>query len=77
MIREEISDLLHRSPFLPFTIHLTSGERFEVRDSALAALLKSGLFIAFPNSDRRIVVPFLHIAAAVATNGRETKRRKR
>ncbi len=79
MIRQEIEELLHQQPFQPFIIRLSSGDRFSVRDSALAALLKSGIFIAQPNSDRRVIVPFLHIAAIETTNGnsRRTSRRRK
>lgn len=79
MIRQELDELLHRQPFEPFAIRLTSGDRYEVHDSALAALLKSSIFIAHPNSDRRVIVPFLHIAAIETPNGRQktsTRRRK-
>ena len=71
MIRHELEELLQQHPFQPFLIRVTSGERYEVRNSALAALLKSAIFIAFPNSDRRIIVPFLHIAAVETPNGRQ------
>jgi len=71
MIRDEIEELLLQHPFGPFLIRVTSGERYEVRNSALAALLKSAIFIAFPNSDRRVIVPFLHVAAIEIRNGRQ------
>lgn len=71
MIRDEIRDLLRQQPFEPFLIRVTSGERYEIRHSELAALLKSAIFIAFPNSDRRVIVPFLHIAAVETSNGRQ------
>ncbi|MCC7290779.1 MAG: hypothetical protein IT449_01815 [Phycisphaerales bacterium] len=69
MIRKEIDDLMHRVPFQPFAIQLTSGDRYEVRDAALAAMLRSAIFIAFPKSDERVIVPYLHIAAAETGNG--------
>jgi len=71
MIRDEIRELLLQQPFQPFLIRVTSGERYEVRNSELAALLKSAIFIAFPNSDRRVIVPFLHVAAIEIRNGRQ------
>ena len=71
MIRDEIRELLLQQPFQPFLIRVTSGERYEVRNSELAALLKSAVFIAFPKSDRRVIVPFLHIAAVETPNGRQ------
>ena len=70
MIRQEIADLLRQQPFEPFVIRLTSGDRYEVPDSTLAALLKSGIFIAQRNSDKRVIVPFLHIAAIETGNGK-------
>ena len=80
MIRKEIEELLLQHPFEPFFIRATSGERFEVRNSALAALLKSAIFIAFPNSDRRVIIPLLHVASVEILNGRHraaSGRRKR
>jgi len=76
MIRTEIVELLHQQPFEPFILRLTSGDHYEIRDIALVAMLKSGIFIAKPNSDRRVIVPFLHIAAVETTNGRNGKRTK-
>ena len=38
MIRNEIEELLLQHPFEPFLIRVTSGERYEIRNSALAAL---------------------------------------
>jgi hypothetical protein len=80
VIRDEIEELLLQHPFEPFLIQATSGERYEVRNPALAALLKSAVFIAFPNSDRRVIVPFLHVASVEVFNGRHrppSARRKR
>ena len=80
MIRDEIEELLLQHPFQSFLIHTTGGERYEVHNSALAALLKSAIFIAFPNSDRRIIVPFLHVASVETPNGRPrapSRKRKR
>lgn len=79
MIRNEIDELLHQQPFEPFVIRLTSGDHYEIRDVALVAMLKSGIFIARPNSDHRVIVPFLHIAAVETSNGHASKppRRRR
>lgn len=77
MIRNEIDELLHQQPFEPFVIRLTSGDHYEVRDVALVAMLKSGIFIAKPNSDQRVIVPFPHISAVETTNGRSRRRSSR
>lgn len=79
MIRDDIFELLHQQPFKPFNIRLSSGDHYKIRDVALVALLKSGIFIARPNSDQRVIVPFLHIAAVKTSNGHSpngTRRRK-
>jgi hypothetical protein len=70
MIRQELEELLLQHPFEPFFIQATGGARYEVRNSTLAALLKSAIFIAFPNSDRRVIIPFLHVATVEILNGR-------
>ena len=70
MIRKGIEELLLQHPFGQFLIRATSGDRFEVLSSALAALLKSAILIGFPNSDRRVIVPFLHVASVEILNGR-------
>jgi hypothetical protein len=69
MIRQEIDELIHRHPFEPFSIHLTSDDRFDVWDSGQVAQLKSGIFIAQRNSDKRVIIPFLHISAVQTVNG--------
>jgi hypothetical protein len=63
MARDDLKDLLTRDPFQPFRVRLTSGDHYDIRAPFCAAMLKSRLFIALPNSDRSVVVPYLHIAA--------------
>lgn len=77
MIKQEIDDLIHRHPFQPFTVRLTSDDRFDVWDSGQVAQLKSGIFIAELNSDRRVTIPFLHISAVQIMNGRDKDVRRR
>ena len=77
MIRDEILERLQQHPFEPFVVRVTSGDSYQVRDSAQAALLKSGVFIAFPNSDRRVIIPFLHISAVETANGHRSSRRRK
>ncbi len=63
MTADTIRDMLHREPFEPFRIVTTSGEAYTVRNPDLVALMKSEVFIAQPNSDRRTFVPLLHVSA--------------
>ena len=68
---ENIQELLNREPFLPFRLIMTSGKTYEVVSSNSAALLKSEVFVVFPDGERWAHVPFLHIASIdTLTNGR-------
>ena len=61
--KDNLQKLLSRDPFEPFRVRLTSGDHYDIRSPFSAALMKSRLFIALPNSDKSVYVPFLHIAA--------------
>jgi len=77
---ENIQELLNREPFLPFRLIMTSGKTYEVVSPNSAALLKSEVFVVFPDGERWAHVPFLHIASIeTVANGRcrRTSRRKR
>lgn len=77
---DNIQELLNREPFLPFRLIMSSGKTYEVVSPNSAALLKSEVFVVFPDGERWAHVPFLHIASieTVANGrGRRTTRRKR
>ncbi len=77
---ENIRELLNREPFLPFRLIMTSGKTYDVVSPNSAALLKSEVFVVFPDGERWAHVPFLHIASieTIANGrGRRTPRRKR
>jgi hypothetical protein len=77
---ENIQELLNREPFLPFRLIMSSGKTYEVVSPNSAALLKSEVFVVFPDGERWAHVPFLHIASieTVANGrGRRTAPRKR
>lgn len=66
--------MLDREPFEPFRIVLASGDEFEVGDPHLVALLKSGVFVAAPDSDRRTFIPYQHVLSVETIgNGRTTR----
>ena len=68
---ENIQELLNREPFLPFRLIMTSGKTYEVVSPNSAALLKSEVFVVFPDGARWAHVPFLHIASIeTIANGR-------
>lgn len=69
MAIEDLRELLLSDPFRPFRIRLTSGDHYDIRHPLSAALMKSRLFIAVPNTDKSNYVPYLHIAALETLNG--------
>lgn len=76
---ENIRELLNRDPFLPFRLIMTRGKTYEVVGPNSAVLLKSEVFIIFPDGERWAHVPFLHIASIETVSddrGRRTPRRK-
>jgi len=80
MIRENIRELLDRDPFVPFRLVMTGGKVYEVVSPNSAALLKSEVFVVFPDGERGAHVPFLHIASIetiVNGRGRGSGRSKR
>lgn len=62
MTREELRELMQREPFRPFRVRASSGRAAWVVRPELAVLMKSGLFVAEPDSDRSVFVPYLDIA---------------
>lgn len=78
MATDDLRELLKRDPFEPFRVRLTRGDHYDVRDPHLAVLMKSRLFIALPQSDRSVYVPYLRIAALeTLANGRPGPSRAR
>jgi hypothetical protein len=47
---KELQKRLHRRPFEPFRIVLSSGEAYEVRHPEMALLLKGGVEVAEPDA---------------------------
>jgi hypothetical protein len=80
MIAKTIRERLQREPFEPFIIRSSSGEAVRVSSPDLAVLMKSEIFVAEPNSDHWVQLPYLHIAGLESgTNGhrRSTRRPRR
>jgi hypothetical protein len=81
MVAANIREMLEREPFVPFRVVMTSGRHYDVANPALVMVLKSEVFIAFPDGEHWAHVPFLHTASVeTITNGRgkrATKRRRR
>ena len=52
MIRENTRELLDRDLFIPFRLVLSSGGHYDIMDHHSAALLKSEVFVVFPDGER-------------------------
>jgi hypothetical protein len=59
---DTIRELLDRDPFQPFRIVMSSGEAVTIRNPDLVVVMRSEVFVAEPNSDKRSYIPLLHIA---------------
>ena len=77
MTAHELRDILEREPFEPLRVRLTSGDGYDIRNPSLAVVMRNRLFIAFPDSDRWTLIPFLHIAALETLSDGHAPRRKR
>jgi len=77
--QDTIRERLDRDPFQRFRLVTSSGESYIVRNPHAVALMRSEVFVAQPNSNRRTFVQFLHVAAVetLANRGRRPARRKR
>ncbi len=79
MIRDNIRELLDRDPFAPFRLVLSSGRHYDVLDPQMTVLLKSEIFIAFPDGERSSLIPLLHVTSVETLSNdrrRRTPRRK-
>jgi hypothetical protein len=78
MIRRDIQELLDRDPFAPFRLVLSSGKNYDVLNPETTVLLKSEIFIAFPDGEHWSLVPLLHVASIeTLPNGRRPRRKRR
>lgn len=56
LMREQIAEHLHREPFVPFRIILTSGQGYDMVNPDLAAIGESIMHVLFPRSDRSAIL---------------------
>jgi len=49
---DQLKEMLRREPFQPFRLITSSGDRYDVLESASVAVAESYLFYRFPKSDR-------------------------
>jgi hypothetical protein len=60
-MKETLVQLFRQQPFQPFVVQMSSGASFEVRHSEMAAVAKSNLIIARPDSDEVEFCALLHV----------------
>jgi len=65
-VADNIEEMLDREPFKPFRLVLSSGAHCDIVNPHAAALLKSEVFVVFPDGERWAHVPLLHIASIEA-----------
>lgn len=75
MVRDHIVELLDRDPFVPFRLLLSSGGCYDIMNPHAAAMLKSEVFVVFPDGERWAHVPLLHIASIETLANQNGKRR--
>ena len=61
MNTETIREWLHRRPFEPFVLTLSSGENFEVKHPENVIILKTRLILGYPETDQVAHVALLHV----------------
>lgn len=66
MAVSEIRELLNREPFLAFRVRASNGKSYDVRDPMAVAVMKSQLFMALPDGERWVFIPYFHIASVEA-----------
>jgi hypothetical protein len=75
-IIEAINDLKGRDPFMPFRIHLTSGDKYLVKRGENLMELKSEYFYATPGGESFVFVRKNQIASVERLEERASSRRK-
>jgi hypothetical protein len=60
---DSLRELLHREPFHPFRIVVTSGDRYEVTNPDLVAIGETQIFYCHPKSDRFTFIRLNQIVA--------------
>jgi hypothetical protein len=74
-ILESIRELKAQTPFSPFSVVVTSGDRYQIESPENLVEMRSELFYAYPNGDKFVLIRISQIVA-VERSG-EMKRRAR
>ena len=71
-----IRELRAHDPFVPFTIVMTSGDRYKIDVPNNLVEMRTELFYAYPGSDRFVLMRMNQIAAVERGNERRPARRR-
>ena len=62
-MKEQLLELLHREPFVPFRVVMSSGHEHEVTNPDMVAVGESQINVYAPKSDRYVILRFSQIVA--------------
>jgi len=65
-MRDTILELIHRQPFQPFQVVMTSGDRYDIDNPDLVATGRTLIHVFLPGSDRFHVLRMTQIASIEA-----------
>jgi hypothetical protein len=71
-----IRELRAQDPFVPFTIVMTSGDRYRIDVAHNLVEMRTELFYAYPGSDRFVLMRMNQIAAVERGTERRPARRR-
>jgi len=71
---QNIREFLDREPFKPFRLVMSSGKTYDIVTANSAMLLKSEVFVVYPDGEHWAHVPFLHISSFETSRNGKTKR---
>ena len=66
MNMDTIRQWLRRQPFEPFILRMSNGEVHEVRHPECMALGKTRVIVSYPDEDRVVHLPLIHVDAIEA-----------
>jgi hypothetical protein len=75
-ILNSIRELKEQDPFAPFTIVMTSGDKYRIEAGQNLVEMKTEFFYAFPGGDKFVLIRMNQIAAVERGTDRRPTRRK-
>ncbi len=76
-ILESIRELKAKDPFTPFTIVVSSGDRYLIESPENLVEMRSELFYAYPGGDKFVLIRISEIVAVERSAGGKRRARRR